>query len=114
VDTPEGVVGLAAERPHLLQLRRVVERGHPVARRLVGSAAVDGGGDAGHLERHRGVGHHRGAFGDAGEDGVTGSVEVVDDLDAGSVLRHCDDGRRERRLSGMAVKRSVAELVVMR
>ena len=96
VDAAERVVGLAGDRLHLLQLGRVVERDHLVARRVVRSAVVDRVGDAGLLQRDRGVGHHGGAFGDAGEDGFARSVEVVDDVDAESVLLERDDGRRER------------------
>jgi hypothetical protein len=50
--------------------------------------------------RHRGVGHHRGAFGDTGEDRVPRAVEVVDDLDAEAVFFERDDRRSERLLVG--------------
>ena len=100
VDAAERVVRLAGDRLHLRQLGREVERHHLVARRVVRSAAVDRVGDAGLLQRHRGVGHHRGAFGDAGEDGFARGVQVVDDLDAESVLLERDDGVRERLLVG--------------
>jgi hypothetical protein len=59
VDAAESVVGLAADRLHLLRLRREVEREHLVPRRVVGPAIVDRVRDAGLGQRHRRVGHHR-------------------------------------------------------
>ena len=98
VHAAERVVGLAGDRLHLLQLGREVERHHLVARRLVRPAAVDRVRDARLLQRDRCVGHHRGAFGDAREDGLARGVEVIDDLDTESVLFERDDGVRERLL----------------
>ena len=100
VDAAEGEIGLAADRLHLLRLRREVERQHLVARRIVRSAIVDRVGDAGVLQGHRGVGHHRGALGDEGEDRFAGGVEVIDDVDVESVLFERNDGRRERLVVG--------------
>ncbi len=99
VNAAEREVGLAGDRFHLLQLGGVVERHHLVARRLIAPALVDRGGDTGLLERDRGVGHHGRAFGDAGEDGLAGSVEVVDHLHAEAVLFEGDDGCGERLLA---------------
>jgi hypothetical protein len=83
-----------------LQLRREVESVQLVARRVIRPAVVDRVGDAGVLQRHRGVGHHGGAFGDPGEHGFARGVEVVDDIDAEPMLFECDDGRRERLVVG--------------
>jgi hypothetical protein len=68
-----------------------------LARRLIAPALIDRGSDTGLLERDRGVGHHGRAFGDAGEDGFAGSVEVVDYLHAEAVLFE-GDGRCGERL----------------
>ncbi len=100
VDAAERVVRLAGDRLHLRQLGRVVERHHLGARRVVRSAAVDRVRDPGLLQRDRGVGHHRGAFGDAREDGFARRVQVIDELDTESVLFEGDDGVRERLLVG--------------
>src|SRR5437016_9513497 len=51
MNAAERVVGLACDRLHLLQLRREVERHHPVARRLVAATVVDRGSDPGLLQR---------------------------------------------------------------
>jgi hypothetical protein len=71
VDAAEGVVRLAADRLHLLRLAPEVQREHLLARRFVRPAVVDGVGDAGLLERHRGVCHHRGTPGNARQNSGT-------------------------------------------
>ena len=96
MDAAERVVRLPGGRLHLPQLGRVVESHHLVARRVVWSAVVDRVRNPGFLQRHGGVGHHGGAFGDAGEDSFARGIEVVDDVHAEPVLLERDDGRRER------------------
>src|SRR5437867_1303431 len=100
VDAAGGVIGLAGDRLHLLQLGREVEGHHLVARRLVPSAVVDGVRNPRLLQRDRGISHHDGALGDASEDSVAGSIKVGDDFDAEPVLFERDDGRRERLIVG--------------
>jgi hypothetical protein len=100
VDAAQGVVGLPADRLHLLGLGGEVKGEHLVARRLVRPAVVDRVGDAGLVQGHRGVGHHRGASGDAGQHGRPRGVAVVDDLNAESVLFQGDDGGGQRLVIG--------------
>jgi hypothetical protein len=97
---PEGVVGLTADLLHLLELGGEVQLGHLVAGRVVGSAVVDRVRDARLGQRHRRVGHDRGAVRDAGQHGLARGTEVIDDLDAEPVLLERDDGRGEGGLVG--------------
>jgi hypothetical protein len=100
VHAAQGVVGLAADRLHLLHLGGEVQREHLVPRRLVRAAAVDRVGDARVGQRHRRVGHHRRALRDAGQDHRARGGQVVHHLDAEPVLLERDDGRGQGALVG--------------
>jgi hypothetical protein len=95
--------GLACDGLHLLQLGGEVERHHLVACRVVGSAVVDRVRAPGLLQRHRGVRHHRGAFGDS-RTASRAASRSFDDVDAESVLFERNDGRRERRVVGESLE----------
>ena len=93
------VVGLAADRLHLLRLGREVQREHLGPRRLPpAGAVVDRVRDPGLGQRHRGVGHHRRARRDAGQHRLARGIEIIDDLDTEPVLLQRHHGRLQRRL----------------
>src|SRR5205823_14606743 len=96
MDASEGVVRLAADHLHLLRLGGEVESEHPVARRLVRSAVIDGISEAGFLKRDRRIGHHRRSCWYPSEDSLARCGQIVDYLDAESVLLQRNHGRRQR------------------
>jgi hypothetical protein len=97
VHAAQGVVGLAADRLHLLRLGREIQREHLVARRLIPVAAVvDRVREPGLVQRHRGISHHRRALRDAGKHRLARGIEITDDLDTEPVLLQRRHGRLQR------------------